>query len=201
MNHYLELLNKSAWAGILIGIAGMGYLANSSVGPFLFAFGLTAVILYEAKLFTGVSGFVKNKQDLIDLPFIIIGNIFGCWFMGLITQFNHIDIIYSAMAILEKRLNSGPIANGVMAIGCGILMTASVNFAKKGHELKHWLPLLLGVPLFIVSGFPHCIADAFYYLSCPYDLLYEYKWIILSNYIFIVIGNFIGCNLYRLFNN
>jgi formate/nitrite transporter FocA (FNT family) len=96
-------------------------------------------------------------------------------------------------------LSNGAMLNGLLAIGCGILMTASVNFAKKGNELKYWLPLLLGVPLFILCGFPHCIADAFYYLSCPYTILWNYKWIILVNYIFIVIGNFIGCNLYRVF--
>jgi formate/nitrite transporter FocA (FNT family) len=76
-------------------------------------------------------------------------------------------------------------------------MTTAVNFAKQGETIKQWLPLLLGVPLFILCGFPHCIADAFYYLTCPFELLLQNKGIILLNYLCIVLGNFIGCNLYR----
>ena len=67
MKELFSVLNKGILAGIFIGIAGMGFLANKTIGMFLFAFGLCAVISYEAKLFTGVSGFVKNKQDLINL--------------------------------------------------------------------------------------------------------------------------------------
>ena len=51
-----KMLLLGIFAGIFIGIAGMGFLANKTVGMFLFAFGLCAVISYEAKLFTGKIG-------------------------------------------------------------------------------------------------------------------------------------------------
>ena len=38
-------------------------------------------------------------------------------------------------------------------------MTTVVKFARQ----KKFIPLLIGVPLFILSGFWHSIADAFYY--------------------------------------
>lgn len=199
MNNYLTILSKSIWAGILIGLAGMGFLSNSTIGIFLFAFGLSAIILYKAKLFTGVSGFINDKQDLKELPFVLLGNIIGCYLMSCITMMNSTEIIENTISILEKRLNNGPFINGILGIGCGILMTTAVNFAKKYDNIIYWTPLFLGVPLFIVCGFPHCIADAFYYLSCPHYILIEYSGIILLNYLCIVIGNFIGCNLYRLF--
>ena len=44
-----------------------------------------------------------------------------------------------------------------LAIGCGFIVTTSVQFARQ----EKWLPLLLGIPLFILCGVPHCIADAF----------------------------------------
>lgn len=197
MKELFSVLNKGILAGIFIGIAGMGFLANKTVGMFLFAFGLCAVISYEAKLFTGVSGFVKNKQDLINLLPTIIGNILGCLFVSFIAKCHSFEICNNAIDLIEARMNNGPLCNFMLAIGCGIIMTTAVNFAKQGESIKQWLPLLLGVPLFIVCGFPHCIADAFYYLTCPFELLWQYKGIILFNYLCIVIGNFIGCNLYR----
>jgi formate/nitrite transporter FocA (FNT family) len=72
-------------------------------------------------------------------------------------------------------------------------MTTVVTFARKGNNL----PLLFGIPLFINCGFPHCIADAFYYLCVPFDFLYANMSAVLVFYVSIVIGNFIGCNLYR----
>lgn len=89
---------------------------------------------------------------------------------------------------------SGPLKGGVLAIGCGFIMTTAVTFARQGKNL----PLLFGVPLFIVCGFPHCIADAFYYLCVPVDYLCENALSVLAFYVAIVVGNFIGCNLYRL---
>ena len=73
-------------------------------------------------------------------------------------------------------------------------MTTAVNFARQGKNL----PLLFGVPLFIMCGFPHCIADAFYYLCVPFDFWACYWPSILLFYVSIVLGNFIGCNLYRV---
>ncbi len=72
-------------------------------------------------------------------------------------------------------------------------MTTAVTFARKGQNL----PLLFGVPLFIMCGFPHCVADAFYYLCVPLDFLIAHAPDVLLFYVSIVIGNFVGCNLYR----
>ena len=69
---------------------------------------------------------------------------------------------------------------------------------KNGYDLKKNLPLLFGVPLFIMCGFPHCVADAFYYLCVPLDFYAIFWPQILIFYISIVLGNFVGCNLYRI---
>ena len=69
-------------------------------------------------------------------------------------------------------------------------MTTAVEFGKQGQ----YLPTLFGVPLFISCGFIHSIADAFYYLLTP--ISFHLIWI----YLIVVIGNFIGCNLYRIIN-
>ena len=50
----------------------------------------------------------------------------------------------------------------------------------------------------IICGFPHCIADSYYYASCGRDFLALHGWNLLAAYLPTVAGNYIGCNLYRL---
>lgn len=99
----------------------------------------------------------------------------------------------TAQHILEGRLAMGPLRGAVLSVGCGFIMTTAVTFARKGQNL----PLLFGVPLFIMCGFPHCVADAFYYMCVPSDFLLSHWASILVFYVCIVVGNFVGCNLYR----
>lgn len=190
-----KTLRSSVLAGISIGIAGFGYLADGkgTVGAVLFAFGLLTVVSYGLKLFTGTAGFVK-KGETCSLLLILGGNIVGCLLVALMLRCSPMNLQVTAQGILEGRLALGAQKGGVLAIGCGFIMTTAVTFARQGKNL----PLLFGVPLFIVCGFPHCVADAFYYLCAPTDFLAANAPGILAFYINIVAGNFIGCNLYRL---
>lgn len=113
--------------------------------------------------------------------------------MALLARCSPMELQASAENLLQGRLNIGPIKGGLLAIGCGFIMTTAVTFARKGNNL----PLLIGVPLFITCGFPHCAADAFFYLTAPLDFWMENLGSILLFYVNIVVGNFIGCNLYR----
>ena len=65
--HILLLISRSVFAGICIGIAGWGFLANKTIGMFLFIFGLATVVSYKAKLFTGMAGYVRSKTDFWEL--------------------------------------------------------------------------------------------------------------------------------------
>lgn len=180
-------------AGVCIGIAGFGYLAEKSIiGAVLFAFGLLAVVHYGLKLYTGTAGFIK-KGEVGSLLLILAGNIVGCLAVALMARCSPFDLQGTAQKVLEARLANGALNGGVLAIGCGFIMTTAVTFARQGKNL----PLLFGVPLFITCGFPHCIADAFYYLVVPVDFLAEHAVAVLTFYVSIVLGNFIGCNLYR----
>lgn len=184
---------SSLLAGFCIGIAGFGYLAEKSiVGAVLFAFGLLTVVHYGLKLYTGTAGFIK-RGEVGTLFLILLANIIGCLVVSMLVRCSPMPLQNTAQNILEGRLAIGPIRGGVLAIGCGFIMTTAVTFARKGQNL----PLLFGVPLFIMCGFPHCVADAFYYLCVPLDYLMDNISQILVFYVSIVLGNFIGCNLYR----
>jgi formate/nitrite transporter FocA (FNT family) len=197
MTNYRNIFRTAIFAGILIAVAGYGFLAGKAVGMFLFILGLAAVVSYKLKLYTGTVGFVK-KTEILSLLVVLVGNIIGCLLVALIAQVDTaVGVQSAAEGVLQSRLELGWWACGVKAIGCGILMSTAVQFARKGKEFGHCVPLLFAVPLFIHCGFPHCVADAFYFLACPWSVLSEHAWEILGVYVSIVIGNSVGCNIYR----
>lgn len=189
----LQTLRSSFLAGICIGIAGFGYLAEKSIiGAVLFAFGLLTVVNYTLKLYTGTAGFIK-RGEVGNLMLILLGNLMGCFAVALMTRCSPMPLQETAQGILEGRLQVGPLFGGILAIGCGFIMTTAVTFARQGK----YLPLLFGVPLFITCGFPHCVADAYYYMCVPVSFLSKHALDIAIFYVSIVVGNFAGCNLYR----
>lgn len=197
----IKLLRSSIYAGIAIGLAGFGFLAagiqSEAYGPLfgavLFCFGLLTVVGYKLKLYTGTAGFIV-KGEVGMLAMILLGNIIGCFFSSLLARVSPMDIQGAAQKILELRLRTGALRCGLLGIGCGVMMTTAVRFARE----KNFLPLLFAVPLFIVCGFTHCVADAFYYCCVPLSFWKLHLWEILGVYGCIVLGNLIGCNLYRI---
>ena len=190
-------------AGVAVGIAGWGYLACTNIiGAVLFSFGLLTVVGYKLPLYTGTAGFVPLRDEqgrscwgsaIGKLLLILSGNITGCLLVALLTRLSPMDLGVSAQKILEARLAVGPLRAGLLAIGCGFIMTTVVTFAREGKPLT----LLFGVPLFINCGFPHCLADAFYYLTVPMAYTSAHLVQVLMLYPCLVIGNFVGCNAYR----
>ena len=179
-------------AGICISIGCVVNLRVGGVaGAVLFAFGLTTVVYYGLKLYTGTAGFIRMKGDWTMLCLVLLGNIIGCLLSAWLIAYAQPDCIEPASKILEGRLAKGPFACFLLAIGCGFIMTTAVEFARKGKML----PLLLGVPVFILCGFAHSIADAFYFLVSPSEQLLQTD--VLIVYVSEVLGNFVGCNLYR----
>ena len=204
---HMNTFRSAIIAGIAVGIAGWGYLAyfhiyNGIVGAVLFSFGLLTVVGYKLPLYTGTAGFIPLRDEknhscwlhaIGKLLWILLGNINGCLLVSLLSRLSPIDLSSAAQRILEGRLAIGPLRAGLLAIGCGFIMTTVVTFAREGKPLT----LLLGVPLFINCGFPHCLADAFYYLTVPMNYTLAHLSEVLLLYPCLVIGNFVGCNLYR----
>ncbi len=195
----INIIRSSIFAGMFIGTAGFGFLASgiqgqygSLVGAVLFSIGLMAVVGYKLKLYTGTAGFIK-KNEVGTLFLILLGNIVGCLSVGLLTRVSPMGegIQQAAQNILALRLKTGALNCGLLGIGCGLLMTTAVTFARQ----KNILPLLFAVPLFIVCGFTHCVADAFYYMTMPFEC---WSFEVLGVYVCTVLGNLIGCNLYRI---
>jgi formate/nitrite transporter FocA (FNT family) len=189
---FRKIFPPAVLAGICIAIAGTVFLRIGGLaGAVLFAFGLITVVYYGLKLYTGTAGFIRRKGDWTMLTVVLLGNIIGCLLMAWLISYAQPDCVEPAAKILAGRLAKGPLACFLLAIGCGFIMTTAVEFARKGKML----PLLLGVPVFILCGFAHSIADAFYFLVSPNEVLMSCE--VLTIYICEVLGNFVGCNLYR----
>lgn len=164
-------------------------------GAILFAFGLLTVVHYGLKLYTGTAGFFKvlNIEEWVSLSTIIFGNLLGCLLLTLLIAHVSPDLVTVAQGIADKRMTSGIINCSLNAICCGFIMTTAVQFGRKNH----FLPLLFGVPLFIMCGFTHSIADCFYFMMSATT---EHP---ITSRLFMlwfgeIAGNFIGCNLYRM---
>lgn len=188
MNELSLFSVKSLLAGAFIGMACLCYLNVGGVaGACLFAFGLMGVVYYGLNLYTGKAGLVDSKQSLFRLFVIILPlNLVGCYLLSLLAGE---AAVQSAQHIVEVRLSNGPLRNLVLSIPCGVIMYTAVRFAKQGKML----PLLFGVPLFILCGFPHCIADTTYYFAAG-----PISSAIILNWLCCVVGNFVGCNLMRI---
>ena len=190
MNDSFNIFIRSILAGICIGLGGAIFIKLGGViGACMFAFGLLTVVHFKLPLYTGTAGFIElNKTSEYYKMFIILfGNILGCILLSYMS-IKGID----GSAIIQSRLDTSYLQCLLNAIGCGLIMTLIV----KGGRDKNLLLILFGIPLFILLGFYHSIADAFYMMVTPEEL----RNMFFGRYWTIVLGNFIGCNIPRLLN-
>ena len=85
-----------------------------------------------------------------------------------------------------------PLAAGLLfvsSIFCGMMIYIGVEYYKRHSS---FLGILFAIPIFVICGFDHAVADTFYYsIVGQYDI----KDLILLA--IVVIGNIIGSNLVR----
>lgn len=190
MKEQFDILRSAIVAGICISIGCVVNLRVGGVaGPVLFAFGLLAVVHYKLKLYTGMAGFVTGRKIFSDMLTTLAGNIIGCALCALAFTYADDTLAPKCIDLVTSRNAHNPLQLIILATGCGFIMTTAVKFGRE----KRFLPLLFGVPAFILCGFYHSIADAFYFSASG---MLDGQTIL--SYISIVFGNYIGCNLYRL---
>lgn len=192
-----SLIIKATVAGAMIGIAGFAYLAvGGFFGALLFSFGLISIYLYQLKLFTGVSGNVSlGVEGFKYLAVVLLLNIIGAGIVSLAARVSPLGIQDKAMAVVQQRIGCGWWQCGLLAIFCGFIVDEAIY---AWNSKKQMLPTIFGVCVFVLCGFCHCVADAFYITALPLDFLSRNIWSILAFYFCVVAGNFLGCNLRRL---
>ena len=186
-----QIRRESLLSGILIGLGSAGYLALGGIhGAVAFAFGLIGVVICGIPLYTGKAGVLKIDESWT-LVRIWFWNVIGCILVGLLIKYAGSDTsITNAITIVDGRFEAGWLKAMLRSIGCGLIIDLSVYQFRKSGSL---IPILFGVPLFILCGFYHSIADVVY-LTVSWRWSPEIYWY----YPVIVIGNYIGCNVRRI---
>ena len=176
---YFELLRKSAAAALMIGLGNYILLKiGNPLGPFLFAFGLLSVCVMGANLFTGKCGFlIEDKIKPWRLLLVLLGNLVAGYLCGLL--FSAADT--SIITVAQEKVASWNFdwSFFIRSILCGVIMYLAVAIYRKGSKLG----ILFGVPLFILCGFQHCIANII-----TLGVAQSFNWTILI----CILGNFIG---------
>lgn len=170
MKYNIEILIKSILAGIMIGIGGTIYLSldDKIVGSILFAIGLFIIVVYSFNLYTGKIGYLINnfnKKYIRELIITLIGNFIGTFFVGFILKYTRIYTMISekAKTLADIKLNDTLISILILSFFCGILMYLAVNTYKEVKDIGKYLAVFLGVIVFILCGFEHCIANMYYF--------------------------------------
>ena len=179
---------QSIMAGILIGLGACGFLALGGLtGAIIIAFGLIGVVLTGIPLYTGRAGVMTSIPGIVKVWF---WNVVGAMAVGLVVAAIGGSMAESAYNTVAAHVAQGPWRGFLRAVGCGLVIDLSVWFYRSSKSL---VPVLFGIPLFIVCGFYHSIADVVYIFGAwkwDIDLLWFYP--------VIVIGNYVGCNVRRL---
>lgn len=157
-------------AGISIGIGGLVFLASDSrvIGALFFTIGLFVVCTHGFSLYTGkVCYALDQKLSYIGTLFLIwVGNFTGCFLTGYLMRLTRLapNLIDKATDICNAKLSGSLLSTFILGIFCNICIYIAVEGYKNNpHEIGKYVALFLGVFVFIIAGFEHCIANMFYF--------------------------------------
>lgn len=183
-------LIKSILAGIFIGIGCNIYLScdNKYIGSLLFTIGLITILYFSFNLYTGKVGYILNNNSkyIITLLIILLGNIIGAIFIGLLFP-NNLAII-----LCNNKLSLSYYNILIKSIMCGLLIYIAVDSYIKN---KNILLTIFCIPTFILSGYEHSIADIVYFSMARMFNIQTILFLII-----VILGNAIGSNIIPICN-
>jgi len=183
------------FAGILVSIGGTALLSceSSVIGAVLFSIALLVICYRGYSLYTGKIGYMvlsHTKQDLFALLTGLLGNLIGTALCGFAVGYALPDRAAKAATMWGNKMLIAYPAVFVRAIFCGILMYLAVAIWK---DKKSTLAIFFCVPVFILSGFEHSIADLFYFFAAG-----EWSGKGILFLLIVLLGNTVGGMLFPL---
>lgn len=164
---YINALSLSTIAGLLISIGCCVNISTGGViGAGLFSIALITIIYFGLPLFTGI---VSNDIDTLMLV-VLVGNAVGAILGGLLFVPTPIVNPFDSMSLMDILIGG---------CGTGVLMVAA-------YRSKNIIIAIMGVMVFILCGWPHCIAEM------------AYMRMSMSQWIMALLGNIIGGQVWRL---
>ncbi len=184
-------------AGIMIAIGCSIYLAcdNKYIGAILFSVALLTICLKQYSLYTGKIGYIvtdHKKEDFSTLLLGLLGNAVAVILIGLAIGYAVPSLSQTANTICQSKLMDQNFLQTLLrSIMCGVLMYVAVSVYK---ENKSIVGILFAIPVFILAGFEHSIADIGYFAIANI-----YSWKAFGFIWTVILGNTIGsCLLHFL---
>ena len=176
-------------AGIMIAIGGSIFLAceNRVVGAVLFSVALLTICIKGYSLYTGKIGFIPEKHGKEEFSVLLLGllgNAIATILCGFVIRFALPNLGDVAETICLSKLAQPFLSTLVRGTFCGILMYVAVSIYRDKQSV---IGILFCIPVFILAGFEHSIADIFYFAASGIKSLeaFGFLWT-------VVLGNTIG---------
>ena len=163
----LKKVLSGVQAGIMISIGGAVFLAcdNKYVGAGLFTVALLTICIRGYSLYTGKIGFIPEKHDKEAFSVLLLGllgNAIATILCGYLIRFGLPALGDTAAAICAKKLEQTFVQTLIRGFFCGVLMYVAVSVWRDKQKI---VGILFCIPVFILAGFEHSIADIFYFAA------------------------------------
>jgi len=163
----LKQICEGILAGIMIEIGCCVYLACETkwVGAILFSVALLTICYRGYSLYTGKIGMIvanHSKDDISALLLGLLGNVIAMTIFGIMIHYAIPNLGDTANALSNAKLQQEAWQTLIRGIMCGILMYIAVIVFK---ENKTPIGILFCIPVFILAGFEHSIADMGYFAT------------------------------------
>ena len=158
---------KSAAGGFMICIGAVVYLSCDIkyIGAFLFSLGLFTICEFGLGLYTGKVGylFLNGKSYWKEVLLTFFGNAVGTLISGVMIYLARPEIAQKAEVMCGLKLSQTPLQTLILSFFCGILMFVAVDTYNNGLGIARYIALFTAIPVFILSGFEHSVANMFYF--------------------------------------
>lgn len=180
---------NGVFAGILISIGGAVYLScdNKYVGAVLFSVALLCICYMGYSLYTGKICYIPEKHTKDDISVLLtglLGNVTATTICGYALTYAIPKLKEAALTSCTVKLEQNFLQTVIRAVFCGILIYLAVDIFKK-HKTP--LGIIFCIPVFILSGYEHSVADMFYFAASGIVSLKAFVFIWL-----VIFGNTIG---------
>lgn len=175
------------FAGVFIGLAGIGSTTASSTipipsvaklaGAVVFPAGITMVIMAGSELFTGncliILSVLEKRVSFLKMLknwlFVYIGNFLGAAFVAVLVVYGHTPELFNGV-LAESIVNAGRartdltiMESFIRGILCNILVCIAIWMSYAAIRISGKLMVSFWpVMLFVLCGFEHCVADMYF---------------------------------------
>lgn len=185
----LKQIINGVFAGILISVGGAVYLSceNKYAGAVLFAVALLCICYQGYSLYTGKICYIPEKHTKDEFSVLLtglLGNVTATTVCGYAIAYAIPKLKEVAFNSCTMKLEQNFLQTVIRAIFCGILIYLAVDIFKK-HKTP--LGIIFCIPVFILSGYEHSVADMFYFAASGIVSFKAFVFIWL-----VILGNTIG---------